>query len=87
MPARGDAEHNAAVIRRVFAGEPGPVADAVALNVAVGLMAYNRTEGCRVGDGTPSERLRRGVEVARETIASGKAQALLEKWASFTRES
>ncbi|MBD3688847.1 anthranilate phosphoribosyltransferase [Nanchangia anserum] len=83
----GDAEHNAAVIRRVFAGEPGPVADAVALNVAVGLMAYNRTEGCRVGDGTPSERLRRGVEVARETIASGKAQALLEKWASFTRES
>lgn len=79
----GDATANAEVIRRVFEGEPGPVADAVALNVAAGLLAYDRTEGCRVGDGTFAERMRAGVEHARETIASGAARELAARWAGI----
>ncbi len=33
----GDAAHNADVARRVFAGEPGPVRDAVVLNAGMAL--------------------------------------------------
>lgn len=79
----GDARANAEVLRRVFAGEGGPVADAVALNVAAGMIAYNRTPGCRVGEGTFAQRMAAGVAHARETIASGKAHDLLERWAAF----
>ncbi|MDU0967701.1 MAG: anthranilate phosphoribosyltransferase [Actinomycetaceae bacterium] len=79
----GDAAFNARIIRDIFDGQAGPVADAVALNVAAGLIAYNRTEGCRVGDGSFADRMAHGVELARQTIASGKARQLMEEWAAF----
>lgn len=82
----GDAKDNAEVIRRVFAGEAGPIADAVALNVAAGLLAYNRTPGCRIGEGTFAERMGRGVAIARETVSSGRAEELLSRWVNFGTE-
>ncbi len=41
----GDVEFNVEVARRVFDGEPGPVADAVALNAAAAIAAYAGLSG------------------------------------------
>ncbi len=46
----GDAAHNAAVARRVLGGEPGPIADVVALNAAAGLLAAQLAAGAGAGD-------------------------------------
>jgi anthranilate phosphoribosyltransferase len=70
----GDAEFNAAVARRTFAGETGPVRDAVLLNAAAAFAAHA---------GFPSEfhdTLRAGIARAAETVGSGAATALLDRW-------
>ncbi|WP_412540293.1 anthranilate phosphoribosyltransferase [Longispora sp. K20-0274] len=69
----GDADFNAAVTHRLLAGEPGPVRDAVVLNAAAGLAAY---EGLSDLQGA----LRRGLERAAAAIDSGAAAALLDRW-------
>jgi anthranilate phosphoribosyltransferase len=72
---RGDnASFNADVARRVFDGEPGPVRDAVVVNVAAALAAHS---------GFPGDfraTLRAGIARAQETIDSGAATALLARW-------
>lgn len=45
----GDAAHNAAVVREVFAGAPGPVRDAVVLNTGPGAGRHR----CGLGPTTP----------------------------------
>jgi anthranilate phosphoribosyltransferase len=75
----GEPEHNADVARRMFAGEGGPVRDAVLLNAAAALAA-------REGLSTPAElpaRLRAGIERAAAAVDSGAATALLERWTAF----
>jgi len=69
-----DAEFNAAVVRRVVAGEPGEVRDAVVLNAGAGLAIHAAETG------TVEERLARGVERAREALDSGRAAAVLDRW-------
>jgi anthranilate phosphoribosyltransferase len=69
-----DAAFNAAAARRMFAGEPGPVRDAVLLNAAAAFTAHARFPGVF------AETMRAGITRAAETVDSGAATALLERW-------
>lgn len=72
----GEPAHNAEVARRVLAGETGPVRDAVLLNSAAALVAL------APGSGTLEEQLAGGLVKARESLDSGAAAAVLERWAA-----
>ncbi|ORL81498.1 anthranilate phosphoribosyltransferase [Prescottella equi] len=76
----GDAQANAAVARGVFAGDEGPVRDAVLLNAAGALAAFDG-----VGDSL-QESLAAGLEKAARAIDSGAAATVLERWAALTTE-
>ncbi|MGH3425918.1 MAG: anthranilate phosphoribosyltransferase, partial [Nocardioidaceae bacterium] len=73
-----DAAYNAEVFRRVLDGETGPVRDAVVLNAAAGLAAHEGSDDDLVS------RMRRNADRAREAIDSGRAGALLGRWADVT---
>lgn len=70
----GDTEHNATVVRRLLAGEKGPVRDAVLLNTGAALAVHDPRGG------EVLERLAAGVARAAEAIDSGAAQATLDRW-------
>jgi anthranilate phosphoribosyltransferase len=72
----GDAVFNGDVARRLLAGEPGPVRDAVLVNAAAALAAHAGLRGDLI------EGLRAGVERAATAIDSGSAAATLERWVS-----
>lgn len=70
----GDATHNSEVARRVLAGEKGPVRDAVLLNAAAALAAY---------DGVQDEyldQLRAGLDRAADAVDTGAAADVLARW-------
>jgi anthranilate phosphoribosyltransferase len=69
-----DAAFNADVVRRLLAGEPGPVRDAVVLNAAAALAARAGFGGDLTGA------LRAGMERAAAAIDSGAARAALDGW-------
>lgn len=69
-----DASYNAEVARRLFAGEKGPVRDAVVLNTAAALVALHP------GGGSLAEEIAAGMERARESLDSGGALRALERW-------
>ncbi|TDB72512.1 anthranilate phosphoribosyltransferase [Micromonospora sp. KC723] len=75
----GDAARNAEVTRRLLAGETGPVRDAVLVNAAAALS----TQGPLDGDLT--EALRAGMDRAAESIDSGAAAAVLDRWIDLAR--
>jgi anthranilate phosphoribosyltransferase len=81
----GDAEHNAAIARRVLQGESGPVRDIVLLNAAAGLVAFELASDPEQGRRPIIERLREKMAVAARTIDSGGATATLDTWAEATR--
>lgn len=68
----GDPAHNAAALRRLFAGEKGAYRDIVALNAAGALIVAGR-----VHDWTE------GATMAAAAIDDGRADALLQRWAAF----
>ncbi len=70
----GDVAVNVAVVHRLLAGETGPVRDAVLLNAAAGIAAYE------AGPGELTERLAAGLERAADAVDSGAARAKLETW-------
>ena len=74
----GDPAHNAEVFRRVLAGEAGPVRDAVVLNAAAALAAH---EGAA---DSLEDRLIEGLVKAKESIDSGAAAAVLDRWVAAT---
>jgi anthranilate phosphoribosyltransferase len=75
----GDARVNADVFRRLVAGERGPVRDAVLLNAAAALAAYDeRAE--RLHDA-----LAAGMARAGAAIDDGRAEALLDRWVAVSR--
>jgi len=76
----GDAPVNAAVARAVLSGEHGPVRDAVLLNAAAALVAYQMTDRSLV------EQLAAALPRVGEAIDSGAAAALLDQWVASTRE-
>lgn len=69
----GSPEESAALIRRVFAGEPGPAADIVALNAGAALYAADVASS--IGE---------GVEMARDALENGTAAARVEALAQLT---
>ncbi|TDB80303.1 anthranilate phosphoribosyltransferase [Micromonospora sp. KC721] len=75
----GDPARNAEVTRRLLAGETGPVRDAVLVNAAAALS----TQGPLDGDLT--EALRSGMDRAAESIDSGAAAAVLDRWIGLAR--
>ncbi|MDF9715932.1 anthranilate phosphoribosyltransferase [Nocardioides sp. ChNu-153] len=77
----GDVDHNADVVRRVLAGERGPVRDAVLLNAGAALAVH--AESPATDDVV--EQLRVGTEAAAVAIDSGAAAATLEKWVAASR--
>jgi anthranilate phosphoribosyltransferase len=72
--AGGDAEENARIARAVLAGEKGAPRDAVLLNSAAALCVAGRARD-----------LRDGVRLAIESLDAGRANALLERFISFSR--
>jgi anthranilate phosphoribosyltransferase len=75
----GDAAANAGVFRRVLAGERGPVRDAVLLNAAAALAAFDE-RAVRLHDA-----LSAGMERAAAAIDDGRAEALLARWIEVSR--
>ena len=75
----GDASYNAEVVRRLVAGDQGPVRDAVVLNAGAALAVH------AAEDGSLAERLERGIARARQSLDSGSAAGLLDRWVAATR--
>ena len=70
----GDPDQNAATMRRLLAGEGGPIRDAVILNAGAALVA---------GDAAAS--LAEGIQMAAASIADGKAAQRLEALIEMTQ--
>ena len=77
----GDAAENAQISRAIFAGERGAPRDAVLLNAAAAIAAF---EGDLERD--IKERITLGLVRAQRAVDSGAALDLLEKWAKLTQE-
>ena len=71
----GDKEHNAATMRRIFQGEPGPIRDVVLLNSGAALVA---------GDIAGS--VRQGIEMAAQVIDSGQALQRLDALVDLSQQ-
>jgi anthranilate phosphoribosyltransferase len=71
----GGAEENAAIVRTVLGGEPGPRRDAVLLNAAGALVAAGLVED-----------FVEGIALAAETIDSGAAHSRLDALVAFAAE-
>jgi len=70
----GTLDDNAAMLRSILAGAPGPQRDAVLMNAAAVLLAGDRVET-----------LQQGIDLAREVIDSNQAQAKLEQLIEFSQ--
>jgi anthranilate phosphoribosyltransferase len=75
----GDVEANVAVARAVFAGQRGPVRDAVVLNAAAGLATHAGLSGDLPAD------MAAGVERAGAALDSGAAADVLDRWVAAGR--
>ena len=71
----GTAAENAATMRRLFAGETGPLRDAALLNAAAALYAADH-----------AATIRQGIDQAAQAIATGAAQSLLANLAALSQE-
>ncbi|TFD31916.1 anthranilate phosphoribosyltransferase [Cryobacterium sp. TMT1-62] len=81
----GDAEHNAAVVHSVLAGEVGAVRDIVLLNAAAGLVAFDLANDPAQSQVNIIERFRTKMTVAAEAVDSGAATAKLAEWVAASR--
>lgn len=75
-----DAEYNAAVARRIIAGEQGPVRNTVLLNAAAALVALEESVQQPF-----AQRFESAVERAAHSIDSGAAADVLERWIQHSR--
>jgi anthranilate phosphoribosyltransferase len=78
--AGGDANENARITTAIFAGERGAPRDAVVLNAAAAIAAYDGQFELSLHD-----RMSHGVEKAIKAIDSGAASILLAKWAQLSQ--
>lgn len=74
-----DATYNASVARALLDGATGPVRDAVLLNAAAALAAHAARDEPLV------ERLRAGLATAAESLDTGAARELLDRWVEVSR--
>jgi anthranilate phosphoribosyltransferase len=75
----GGPEVNAEVVRRLVAGDPGPVRDAVLLNAAAALTAFDE-RSARLHDA-----LAGGLQRAAAAIDDGRAAAKLDEWVRISQ--
>ncbi len=80
----GDATVNAAIAREMFAGSLGPVRDAVLLNSAAAIVAFELT-GAHL-DTDIHDLLRPALERVAAAVDSGAATTLLERWVKVSNE-
>ena len=73
----GDAAHNADVVRRLLAGEAGPVRDAVVLNAGAALAVHEQPTA---DPGRVDEVLAAGLARAAGALDTGAARATLDRW-------
>jgi anthranilate phosphoribosyltransferase len=76
----GDAIENARITTAIFAGEMGAPRDAVILNAAAAIAAYDGEFDLNLHD-----RIARGVEKAISAVDSGAARELLAKWVELSQ--
>ncbi|MFT4212995.1 MAG: anthranilate phosphoribosyltransferase [Microbacterium sp.] len=81
----GDPEHNAEVVRRVLAGDPGPVRDIVLLNSAAGIVSFRLFQEPAQVQRPILERLAEAKSEAAAAIDSGAAAAKLAAWVEATQ--
>jgi anthranilate phosphoribosyltransferase len=72
----GGPAENAALIRRIFAGDTGPQRDIVVVNAAAALVAAGVAED-----------FREGARIASQALTSGGAQQRLAALVAFTNKS
>jgi anthranilate phosphoribosyltransferase len=77
----GDAAENAQISRAIFAGERGAPRDAVLLNAAAAIAAFDGDLERDI-----KERITLGLVRAQRAVDTGAALDLLEKWAKLTQE-
>ncbi|MEN9687943.1 MAG: hypothetical protein RL381_955 [Actinomycetota bacterium] len=77
----GDAAENARISRAIFAGERGAPRDAVLLNAAAAIAAFEGDVGADIKD-----RLTQGLAQAVKAVDSGAASELLNRWAELTQQ-
>lgn len=75
-----DAQFNAEVVQRILDGERSPVRDAVVLNAAAGLVAFDDT-----ASGTLEDRMRFALARAEAAIDGGAASHVLESWVALSQ--
>jgi anthranilate phosphoribosyltransferase len=75
----GDAAHNAGVARAFLGGAPGPVRDAVLLNAAAAIAAYDAAPG------SLEERLDAGLKRATSALDSGAAAQALDRFVAVSQ--
>lgn len=74
----GDPAYNADVVRRLVAGEAGPVRDAVVLNAGAALAVHADEPG------SLEQRLAAGIARANDALDSGSAQRVLDRWVELS---
>ena len=75
----GDAQENARITKAIFAGERGAPRDAVLLNAAAAIAAFDAETELSV-----HERFAKSLVKASAAVDSGKASALLENWIALS---
>ncbi|HUR13391.1 MAG TPA: anthranilate phosphoribosyltransferase [Mycobacteriales bacterium] len=76
----GDAAVNAAAVSALLAGDRGPVRDAVLLNAAAAVAAFEAAPG------SLQERLAAGLARATEALDSGAAEVALGRWVAVSQD-
>jgi len=77
----GDSTENARITRAIFSGEKGAPRDAVLLNAAAAIAAFDGEKELGI-----HERFDKSLKKAATAVDSGDAKSLLEKWALLTQE-
>ena len=81
----GSPDDNAALARRVLAGEQNAARDIIVLNSAAGIVAHRLSKNPAERDRSFVERMSEAAEAATHSIDSGAARAKLDAWVSATR--
>ncbi len=79
--AGGDAKYNAKITNQIFAGESGPMRDAVTLNAAFAIAAFKGDFNLPL-----ATQIANGYVSANKAIDSGAAQSVLKRWVQLSNE-
>jgi len=80
----GTPDDNAALARRVLAGEENAARDIILLNSAAGIVAHRLSKNPAERDRSFVERMTEAVEASSQSIDSGAASAKLDAWVAAT---